>query len=257
MSLCGNNASLDSLTSTTGGIKEILSNGKDGLASLQSKISEVQSKVQTVQAKVAQVYSFQGELAALKNNPNPQAIAQFLTKWGPKVPGAQDYVKQITAAANSAAKVDAFYSELKALKGAGPSSYASFIRKWQSTVPGLNMSTTIKMLEESARIQNLSTEIPTLIKSSKTSLKSNDINTKLQGVQTGLSAASKLLDAAGAIGNLAALSLDLCKDIPNIKMDQTTGAVVTEAKEVVIASENPASAESVVSTIETDFESED
>jgi hypothetical protein len=213
----------------------------------------VQSQVAVVQAKVAEVYSFQAELAALKSNPNPQAISLFLNKWGPKVPAAQEYVKQITSAATNIAKVDAFYSELKALKGAGPASYASFIRKWQRTIPGLNMSTTIKMLEESAKIQNLSTEIPALIKSSKQNLNSNNLNTRLQGVQTGLSAASKLLEAAGAIGNLASLSLDICKDIPNIKMDASTGAVVTEAKEPVISSGNPASTESVVSTLKTDF----
>jgi hypothetical protein len=253
MSLCGNNSSLDSLTSTTGSIKDGLENKKAGLAALQSKISQVQSQVATVQAKVAEVYSFQGELAALKSNPNPQSIALFLNKWGPKVPLAQEYVKRVTSTANSVAKVDAFYSELKALKGAGPRSYSSFIRKWQSTIPGLNMSTTIKMLDESANIQNLSTEIPTLIKSSKTNLSSNNLNTKLQGIQTGLSAGSKLLEAAGAIASLASLSLDLCKDVPNIKMNTETGAVVTEAKEPVIPSGNPSTAESVTSTIKTDF----
>jgi hypothetical protein len=115
------------------------------------------------------------------------------------------------------------------------------------------MSTAIAMLDESAQIQNLSTEIPSLIKSSKTNLKSGNINTKLQGVQTGLTAASKLLDAAGKIGNLAALSLDLCKDIPNIKMNTTTGAVVTEAKEVVVPSGNPEVSEAVVSTVRTNY----
>ena len=44
-------------------------------------------------------------------------------------------------------------------------------------------------------------------------------------------------------------ALDFCKDVPNVKMDPTTGQVVTEAKESSTPNENPSSAEAVQTTI--------
>lgn len=68
---------------------------------------------------------------------------------------------------------------------------------------------------------------------------------KWKGKVAGLDAL--VAKVTGGISGLA--SLDFCKDVPNIKMNLTTGAVVQEAKEALTPNISPPSVEALKSTV--------
>jgi hypothetical protein len=93
---CGQNPALDALTLVQNKIKDQLASGKGALGTLGTLINTANEKLLAIQPKIEEFYSFQSDLASLKDNPSPATIAAVLNRWKGKVPGLEGYITKAT-----------------------------------------------------------------------------------------------------------------------------------------------------------------